>query len=85
VIIRCTLEVIPFWSSPVVPSKLGSIWLFPARIGRVRIDSCILDPVPPHSGELSCAPSLCQILSGFGDRHFMTSRGAGLPLLLLSS
>lgn len=53
--------------------KLGSIRLFPARTGRVRMGSRILDPVPPHSGELSCARPLCQIPWGFG--HFMMSRG----------
>lgn len=80
-LICCTLEVTPSWSSPVVPDKLGSIQLFPARIGRVRMGSRILDPVPPHLGELRGARPLCQIPSGFG--HFM-SRGAGLPLPLLS-
>lgn len=67
-------QVIPSRSSPVVPCKLGLIRLFPTRIGRVRMGSCILDPVPPHSSELSCARPLCQSPSGFGGRGTDTSR-----------
>lgn len=77
VTIRCSPpnpQVIPSRSSPVVPCKLGLIRLFPTRIGRVRMGSCILDPVPPHSSELSCARPLCQSPSGFGGRGTDTSR-----------